>query len=82
MSFDGLKRLFKFGSKSISSREGEETTHQIDDEIDSLEKDIQESLDYANTRRIEHDSEIHAPAASPDFSRGGGVARSDKVRTN
>lgn len=78
MAFDSIKRLFKFGSKSMDSKEDEERVHQIDDEIDSLEKDIQESLDYANIRRAEHESEI---STTPDFSKSGGMAKADKIRS-
>jgi hypothetical protein len=82
MVLDGLKRLFGIGSHSVGGKAEEERVNQIDDEIDSLEKEIQESLDYASTRNAEHEHEISVETVTKtDFARGGGVARADKIKT-
>jgi len=80
MAFDALKRLLGIGAKSADRTEIGRSD-LIDSEIDSLERDIQESLDYANTRKLEHELELPTPNMPEQFGKGGGIARADTVKT-
>ena len=80
MAFDGLKRIFRIGSRSPQHREDAEYD-TIDSEIESLEKEIQESLDYANSRRPTPNVDApKGPDMPENFAQGGGVARAEKIK--
>lgn len=78
MAFDSLKRMLGFGGKAHEDEVPQRKI--IDSEIDSLERDIQEYIEYTDSR---HKEAIGPPPvnAGPDpFAQGGGTTTSQKLR--
>lgn len=79
MVFDSLKKVFKFGGKSKNENIEKKRLSQINSEIDEYERDIQEYLNYSNSR---NDDQIKTPPPSPympdKLSEGAAIADRDK----
>jgi hypothetical protein len=72
MAFDSVKRLFGIGTKSQEAQPAQRK--MIDSEIDSLERDIQEYIEYTDSRKHEPVGTA-APSGVPEkFAQGGAIA--------
>ena len=80
MAFDSLKRIFGLGKGPQNAGSSPGQRKIIDSEIDSLERDIQEYIEYTDSRKRESVGVDGSTAVTEKFAQGGAVTTAGKIK--
>ncbi len=80
MAFDSLKRIFGLGKGSQDAASDPGHRKIIDSEIDSLERDIQEYIEYTDSRKKEAVGAAQSGSIPEKFAQGGATTTAQKIK--
>jgi hypothetical protein len=80
MAFDSLKKMFGIGARPQNAEPEQGHKKVIDSEIDSLERDIQEYIEYTDSRKKEAIGSAPASPVPEKFSQGGATTTAVKLK--
>ena len=80
MAFDSLKRMFGFGKGPQDAGSAPGQRKIIDSEIDSLERDIQEYIEYTDSRKKDPVGGGQSTSVPEKFAQGGAIMTAGKIK--